>query len=207
MKLRTLNAREQRVLTAILLVSGTALYIYFALIVRPLWTKAMDLGRRVRASREELRALQAATANEAVIRDQYQSLQSSVGSIRSFLPPEKDLPAVIEALSNIARQTNVKIQTIFPQRNAADAQFAPAGTQNKAAAIPEPVVYRQIPIQVDAQSGYHQLGVFLSLVEAEHSPMELRSLRVAADPREPKRHTIRMIIEAYFEAEGAAPHP
>lgn len=205
MKLPKFSPQEQRALAAILLVSGAGLYIYVALLMGPLWHKAVDLGQQVRTAREELQQLQAATANEAAIREQYQSLQKSVGSLRRFLPAEKELPAVIEALSDMARQTNMKIQTIFPQRSLSDQAAAAPG--KKTAAIPEPVVYRQVPIQIDAQAGYHQLGAFLSLVEAESRPMELRSLRIAADPREPKRHTIKMVIDAYFAADGATPQP
>ena len=199
------SPREQRALAAILLVCGTGIYVYVAFLVGPLWRKTMELGQQVQTSHEELLALKTATANESAIREQYQSLQKSVGSLRGFLPPEKELPAVIEALSDMARQTNVKIQTIFPQRSLADQSSAASG--KKTAAIPEPVVYRQVPIQIDAQSGYHQLGVFLSLVEAEPRPMELRSLRVATDPRDPKRHTIKLVINAYFAADGGALPP
>lgn len=206
MKLRKFSPREQKALGAMVAVGSVTVYVYFAFLVGPLWQKAVDLGQRVRTSREELQTLRAATANEGAIREQYQALQTTVGSLRSFLPPEKDLPAVIEVLSNLAQRTNVKIQTIFPQRSLADQQ-AVTTAKNNPAAIPEPVVYRQVPIQIDAQSGFHQLGLFLSMVEAEATPMELRSLRVASDPREPKRHTVKMVIDAYFAADSAIGQP
>lgn len=171
------------------------LWVYVGYIVGPLFREAGTLGNKVRSEREELKMLRAATANEAAIREQHRQLDETVVSLRSMMPPEEELPSVIELLSDLATQTQVKIQTIFPQRPLVET----GGTQDAQAA--EPVVYTEIPIHIDAQAAYHQLGTFLSLVESGAKPMQLSSLRISGNPKDPRWHNVSMVILAYFAVE------
>ena len=179
------------------------LSVYVAMILAPLWREASSTARRVSDAQAQLAALRQATTNDATLREQYRSLQEAVVALRGQLPSEEELPAAIEFLSGLASQTQVKIQTIFPQRpvNALDDRLL-AG-QGKAAA--EVMVYKEIPIQIDAQASYHQLGTFLALVEASDKPMQVATLRISGNPREPRWHNVSLSIVTYFAVrEGAA---
>ena len=170
------------------------LWIYIGYVATPMFKNVVSLGQKARSQREELAALRLATANEAAIREQHQQLDETVMSLRKMMSPEEELPSVIEFLSDLASQTQVKIQTIFPQRPIGDVgekdkTHTPATAQ---------VVYKEIPIQIDAQASYHQLGTFLSLIEAGTKPMQLLTLRISTNPKEPRWHTINMVILAYF---------
>lgn len=171
------------------------LWAYAAYIVGPMFHRVIDLGRKVRSEREQLASLRVAVANESTIRDQHQQLDETVLSLRKLMPPEEDLPSVIEFISELASQTQVKIQTIFPQRPLAD--LGEKG-KDKTQSLTEPVVYKTIPIQIDAQASYHQLGTFLSLIESGTKPMQVSTLRISTNLKEPRWHTINMVIFAYF---------
>ena len=192
-----LSAREQR---ALLLGSGLAVgvvWLYLTCIVRPLMREAAELGQQVRAARDEFKTLEAATANEATLREQHRQVQETVAALREMLPAEEELPAVIEHLSDLASQSQVKIQTIFPQRPAVEKANAAEG-----GASPPPV-YKDVLIQIDALAGYHQLGTFLSLVESGEKPMEVATLKISGDPKESKRHRIKLLVRSYFSTGGS----
>lgn len=187
-----LSSRDQRTLLAGGGLALLVLWVYGAYILGPLMRNASRLGQQIQQARDRLSALEAATANEDALRKQHEQLTQTVTSLRSLLPAEEELPSLIETLSDLASQTQVKIQTIFPQR--------PVGGQEPGAGATAltPVVYKEIPIQIDALAGYHQLGAFLALVESGSKPVRIASLRIAANPREPKRHNVKLLLRSYF---------
>ncbi|MEE8536788.1 MAG: type 4a pilus biogenesis protein PilO [Acidobacteriota bacterium] len=180
-----------------LLVVGI-LWVYTSLIAGPLLREVRGLGQRVRDARQELRVLEAATANEAALREQHRQLQEDVTALRDLLPDEEELPQLIELLSNLASQSQVKIQTIFPQRPSEG-----SATDQDPDADLGPTVYKDVLIQIDAITGFHQLGVFLSLVEARDVPMQVSFLRISSHPREIRRVKVKLLMHAFFAAEGA----
>ena len=190
-----LTSREQRLLLFGGVLAAVVVWTYTTAVVRPLMREVAASGQDVAKARDELKTLEIATANETKLREQHRQLNEMVMSLQRLLPPEKELPAIIELLSDLASQSDIKIQTIFPQR-----PVPPTTEELKeaAAAPPEPLVYKDVVIQIDATAGFHQLGTFLSLVEAQHNPMQLSMLKIASDPKLFKRQRIKLLIRSYF---------
>ena len=195
-----LTVREQRTLAIVVVLGGGILWMYFTFIVGPLMREAGESGRQVRAAREQLKLLRTATANESALRTQHEQLQETVASLRKLLPAEEELPQVIELLSALAGQSQVKIQTIFPQRpltgeaEALQEQATPAA----------PLVYKDVLIQIDALAGFHQLGMFLSLVETGDKPLQVSSLKISSDPKD-RRLQVKLLVQSYFATSGNVP--
>ena len=201
--MKRLPARDQRTIFLIGALGLGILYAYARYIVGPLGREATELGQKIRSARERLQALEAATANEATLREQYSQVEQTVKSLRTLLPAEEELAAVIGLLSDLANQAQVKIQTIFPQRSVETPEALAAAIKPGSSAARPPVVYREIPIQIDALAGYHQLGEFLGLVEGGKNPMRVSSLRISANPKESKRHHIKLVLVAYFATQDS----
>ena len=199
-----LSPREQRMALSVAGLGLVILWVYLAAIVRPLLREIGQLSQQAREARDQIKLLQMSTANEEALRSQYQQVEQTVMALRKLLPSETELPAVIELVSDMASQSQVKIQTIFPQRpvgNEADAKK----DKGPAAAREQPAVYKDVIIQIDALAGFHQLGQFLSLVEQGEKPMQIASLRLIQEPRETKRLQIKLLLQSYFApAEGRA---
>ena len=209
----TLTAREQQTLLIGGLLGVLVLWLYGAYIISPLMRETGKLGQDVVDARQTLQGLERATANETALREQHRQLSQAVTSLRSLLPAEKELAAVIEHLSALAAEADVKIQTITPQRSTDEPGAAPAakggasskpGASTATHAFPEtpmPQVYTDTLIQIDASAGFHQLGTFLSLVESSEQPMGVASLRITTDASGRKRPQIKLIIRSYFATE------
>ena len=99
-----LSSPEQRASLLAGFVGVVILWIYGVYLVGPLLRAAGDLKDKVQAAREQLKTLEAATSNEAALREQHRQLNETVVSLRRMLPPEEEIPAVIEHLSDLASQ-------------------------------------------------------------------------------------------------------
>lgn len=189
-----LSKRDQKTILLVGMLSIFILYVYAQFVLFPLSRQAKEVGGQVRQVREQLRVIEMVLTNEEQVRHQHDELERTVTSLRDLLPPEEELSAVIERLSDLASQTQVKIQTIFPQREAAEDQLTAALKQ----ANGKPPVYKMIPIQIDALTGFHELGAFLSLVETGTSPMEIASLRVSSNTNQIRRHQVKLVLNVFF---------
>ncbi len=196
MKTKFLSDSVRGILLAGLLVI-TGLYIYVEYYFVPTSQKLSSLEVQLRTARDNLKSLEAATANEAVLQAQYKQVEQAVASLRKALPKDSELPAVMEVLSTLASESNVKIQTIFPERQSV--------VVSKVAEIADPAVYREIPIQIDAVAGFHQLATFLNQVEVGDKPMQVLSMRITANPKDSKRHQINLLFKAYFSVTTEPP--
>ena len=199
----SLSSRDRRTILLVGLLGMLTLWAYLTQLLGPMAKEVGSLGHEVRSAREQLKILELATSNEDALRQQHQQVNETVESLRRLLPAEQEIPTVIERLSDMAGQSGVKIQAIFPQRQVEPQ--APGSLGAPAASSSKPVVFTEIPIQIDALAGYHQLGTFLSLVESADKPMQVSSLRMSGNQKEPKRHIVKLVLRAYFAAlQGSA---
>lgn len=180
-----------------LLMATLFLYVLVVLVVGPLRRDAFQVKQALPAARERKRALEFGVINENPLREQYQQMEKQVSALRADLPSEDAVSSIIEALSAMANQADVKIQTIFPVRGEREERGS-VKSKNQESAPALPSVFKETLIQIDALSGYHQLGGFLGAIEASAKPMQLSSLRIVANPNELKRHNVKIVIRAYF---------
>ena len=203
------SKREQRAILLVGLLTVIIGWVYIAYVLGPLKREAANLKQQLQTTRAKMAELESATTNEGALRQQYLQWDEKVKALRDLLPAQEKLPAIIERLSDLASQAQVKIQTIFPQRSAAEEQEElkvgrPPATKPAAPAPVLPTVYEEVLIQIDALAGYHQLGTFLSLIESAKNPMRVWNLRIAQNPKDPKRHYIKLLLKVYFATNSAS---
>ncbi len=168
--------------------------VYYAIVARPLWGAVITLGHDVHTKGLQRRHLEQLIATTPHLRQEYHQLAETVQAARTTLPSEDDVSSVVQQLSNLASETGVKIQTIFPQP-LLDRSPESAGSKSAASA---PLLYTERLIQIEALAGFHQLGDFVSRVESATHPMQVRRLKVTGNPTMPRRHTVKMTVVAYL---------
>jgi Tfp pilus assembly protein PilO len=193
------SKRERRALAVFVAVAILVGWAYLAHGIAPLRRRGVALGQQVSAARRQLALLEGAVANEEGLREEFRLADERVSALRHLLPSPEELPIIIERLSDFAAQTQVRIQTILPQRadESEDDAWPPGEDSEAGGAASDPVVYEEVLIQIDAVAGYHQVGSFIALVEAETRPMRVISLRVTGNEREPRRHHVKMLVRMY----------
>ncbi len=200
--------QDHRLYAGLGLVGVLVLWIYYTYVIAPLMASVSDLERKIHSGDTELQHIQQALAQEPKLKREQEDLSEVMRKLRAVMPAEQELASIIEQLSGMATQAGVKIQTIFPQRSLESFKVV-AGLDDKHSERSK--LFKEIPIQINALAGYHQLGTFLGRVEQGKQPMYLKSLRITTNPKELRRHTIEMVVIAYFatadakQAEGTTP--
>ena len=191
------QAASRWVLVGLAILATLILWVYYAYVVQPMAQGIGRLREELRRARIQASATEQAVARAPQLKREQEELTDEVAQLRNALPTERELASVIQFLSDLASQTSVKIQSVFPQRP------ADGTASNRRAGAPAEPLYQEVPIQIDAVAGFHQFGSFLS--RAEHGPhmLRVRSLRISGNPREPQRHALKLVMVTYLTP-GAA---
>lgn len=110
------------------------------------------------------------------------------------LSKEKELPVLLESISKMARSSNVKILGITPLSELRKASGRSAGAKSD--------IYQEVPIRIMAQSGYHELGQFITKLENDERYMQVTDLRIKTNSSSSKRHLVQFVVYAYTFTSG-----
>ncbi|MDD5634615.1 MAG: type 4a pilus biogenesis protein PilO [Candidatus Omnitrophica bacterium] len=102
------------------------------------------------------------------------------------LPGEKEIPEFLEELSAIARKSNVKILSITPS------DFRPFESEGKGKDF-----LKEMPVAVTAQSGYHELGGFISDLEQAKRFVTIEKVSIKQDNKVSKQHNVEIVLKTY----------
>ena len=182
-------AEKQRLLVGLIIAMTLVVCVGYVYVLRPLARSVSTLNQQVREAAKQVQQLEQLVAQAPDLRQETIRLQADVEGLRRKLPSEDELPLVIERLSELASQTGVKILSIFPQRSVQPAASRATSTAS--------TLYKAVAIEIDALSGFHQFGMFLSRAESGEQPMEVTQLRMGRSDRELRRHTIKLVLLTY----------
>lgn len=186
--------QDRKSLLVAILLAAIFPWGYYAYVLMPVVRTVWRMGQEVQTLRSHMHDVEQAIVQEPQLRQQYRQLSGDVQRVLTMLPIEAELPAVIERVSDLASQTGVKIQFVSPQRPPQD---SPVSSGSQPSSTSRPTLYKEIPIDIDAVAGFHQLGTFVSRIELGEQPMQLRALRISQNPKMPRRHLVKMTIVAY----------
>jgi len=104
-------------------------------------------------------------------------------------PKKGDIPSIVESLSDMARESAVKIASITPLK-ASETRTAQLGG-----------FYLEIPVLISARSGYHELGSFINKIESSGFFMKIADIEIKSNEQMPKRHDCELLILTYAKNE------
>lgn len=122
------------------------LVAFFYLLHRPNGKKIKQLTARRDSLQIEVQKAEAARARLPELQAKIARLEVEWEKAKEMLPKEKELPSLIQQISNSGAKAGASFLL-----------FKPSGPQPK-------VNYQEIPVQIKVACGYHQLAKFLSNV-------------------------------------------
>ena len=177
------------------------LFGFLALIGTVFWVQFFLLGQLKAAARQgsELRKLedQAARARRAAqqlpaLEKELELLAGQSAVPGSSAPPQEQLPDLLERIAQAARAAHVRVVSLRPKQD-----LAQAGTGQGD--------YLEIPLELEANGGYHPAGRFLDSLEQSDCPIRLRELEIAPGNQDLWNHRVRILMQAYLGAASPAP--
>ena len=163
------------------------LIAYVFLFLSPSLGKLFELMPKMRELKIEITSVHNDLQFEENFGKKLQKLEEEMGKYEHKLSREKEIPVLLENLSQIAKKSRVKILSITPitRRGLRDS------AREKAS------VYQEVPIAVTAQSGYHDLGNFINKLENGQRYMQIRDIEIRTKKNNPKRHEVDFVVYAY----------
>lgn len=173
-----MTRREQTLLTlAVVLALLVLFYVYG---YQPKQTAYQELASRLAAKQEQLARMRTSIAQASRLEREYKQLQGFIARMEARLPTGKDIPALLVALEELTRKTEVDLGAVRTgQLQPAGASQQGAGGQ-KSPAQGE-VRYSRMPLEITLYGSYSQIGVFLR--ELQDFPRLIAISRITIAPR------------------------
>ena len=190
MKIFTAELQKNKIqMMALVVIFGTlALVLDLNFILRPQIGGVIDLSGRAARMKADLKNAQSDIANIGLFKKEIASYEGKIGSYEKMLPAEKEIPALLEYLSEIAGVSNVRIVGIVPVT-------APVSKDVK---DHKDRIYQEIPILITAKSGYHELGAFISKLENSDRFMKVIDIDIKANKATPALHDVELMVLTYI---------
>lgn len=183
------KAKKNEVLALTGLICAVILAGYFLLFLNPMFSKLSDLSRKVFKLQSDLSIAELSVDSMPKMKKEISDLKNKAISYSNKLPKEEELPALLESLSMMARDTDVKITKIAPIKDAEAAKDAKITTRSG--------VYEEKSILINAQCGYHQLGAFIAQLENAERFMEISDITIENVKTALKRHNVQLIVKTF----------
>lgn len=136
------------------------------------------------ALKTELSQTEDAVSKITTLRSDLDKYRNKVSDCEKMLPAQQEIPSLLEDLSAMAKSSNVKIVGITPMLPKEDK------TQKDR-------IYQEIPIVINAKSGYHELGRFIHNLENSDRFMKVADIEIKANRTTPKKHDVELLVLTY----------
>ncbi len=176
-----LENRQKNEKTMILVFFFTlVLVVDYYLLMSPvinIFTKSVP---ELQESRTKLESLRDDQKNSDAIHRQWISANEKLAVMEKKFILQTEVPSLLEKLSKLAQDNHLKIINLKPMDTADAGQG-----------------FLKIPIKMSAVAGTHDLGQFLSQLEAGSIFFKVTSVRITANPADEHRHIAELSIETY----------
>src|SRR2546429_5443217 len=169
-----------------LVIIGAASYF---LLLSPLDTKLAQLRAQNASLGDEVVKARALVADLARTRREMAELEVKVAILKDRLPSERELPTLYRSLHDAGTQAGLGV-----------ALFQPREGQVKD-------YYVEIPIAVNAEASYHQLGEFLERLARLPRVVTLREMRLASTNRPGRAVRAELTLATYQYRPVGSPKP
>lgn len=184
MKVKLGKNKKETILLTILVVT-VIISVYFHLMLRPTIQKLGIILPKVSLLEEELENAEFLIAKKDLISKEQAKLQLAMDEYRKMFPSEQEVPKLLKSLSDMAGKSNMKIVSIKP--------FAKEDVQTEAKSN----IYQEIPVEVMAESGYHQLGQFLNKLENGDRFIIVTNINITTNPDNTAIHDVELLLSTY----------
>jgi len=183
-----LKKNPKRMMVVMSSVMAFVFLLYFNFLLKPQVINVSDIRSKLDKAGADLRAARSDIAKISGMKSAVEAYSKKLDKYEKTLPTEEGIPDLLESLSEMAKNANMRIAGIVPI--------------DKKETKSENRVYKEIPIMITAKAGYHGLGRFLSSLENSDRFMKVVDMQIKADPASPKKHVVEILVVTYVLLEG-----
>jgi type IV pilus assembly protein PilO len=140
------------------------------------YSEALETQKKQEAKLAELqkqiRALEATANKLPEFQREVQALEARLETLKRILPPEKEMPDLMRRIQYLAAQSSLNITKFNP------------------AAVAQKEFYQEVPVNLDLQGTYHNLGAFLDRVSRMSRLVNVGNVKIKAQSKQTINNTI-----------------
>jgi type IV pilus assembly protein PilO len=138
---------------------------------------------------KQIRALEATANKLPEFQREVQALEARLETLKRILPPEKEMPDLMRRVQYLAAQSSLNITKFNP------------------AAVAQKDFYQEVPVNLDLQGTYHNLGAFLDRVSRMSRLVNMGNVKIKAQNKPTISSTISATAVATTYVYKDAPPP
>jgi type IV pilus assembly protein PilO len=152
------------------LIGGGFYYFWYA--------DALDQQRQKEAKladlQKQIRALEATANRLPEFQREVQALEARLETLKRILPPEKEMPDLMRRIQYLAAQSSLQIRRFNP------------------AAVVQKDFYQEVPVSMDLEGTYHNMGAFLDRVSRMSRLVNMSDLKIKSQQTQTLNNTIQV---------------
>jgi type IV pilus assembly protein PilO len=121
---------------------------------------------------KQIRALEATANKLPEFQREVQALEARLETLKRILPPEKEMPDLMRRIQYLAAQSSLNITKFNP------------------AAVAQKEFFQEVPVNLDLQGTYHNLGAFLDRVSRMSRLVNVGNVKIKAQAKQTINNTI-----------------
>jgi len=181
------NPQTQWIVLALLLGAG-ALVAYVNLLLMPTIAGLSEINPELADLRVNIEETERWIRMRSNQERRLEELKAEVTNCATISSAEEEVPSLLEELSKMAHNADVKIMGIRPEKIDSD------GRKRKSP-------LEEIPISIKARCGYHRLGHFISKLENAGRVFVIRDIKIAGRSQNPKSHDVNLVVSTFLLSE------
>ena len=127
---------------------------------------------RLAELQKQIRALEATANKLPEFQREVQALEARLETLKRILPPEKEMPDLMRRVQYLAAQSSLQIR-----------KFNPAAPAQKE-------FYQEVPINLDLEGTYHNLGAFLDRISRMSRLVNMGDVKIKSQNQPTINNTI-----------------
>jgi type IV pilus assembly protein PilO len=151
-----------------LLIGGGFYYFWYAAALETQKTQEAKLAEL----QKQIRALEATANKLPEFQREVQALEARLETLKRILPPEKEMPDLMRRVQYLAAQSSLQIR-----------KFNPAPPAQKE-------FYQEVPVNLDLEGTYHNLGAFLDRVSRMSRLVNVGNVKIKAQGKPTITNTV-----------------
>ncbi len=203
------------------LVGGLFWYLSYA----PMQEEADAKTKQLQALRQDVKALEVTASKLDEFQREVAVKEAKLETLKRILPADKEMPELMKKIQYLAAQSNLGIRKFTPGAPVKKSFQPPPPSPAPGAPAPRPVAarpgapvaaaaqdfYQELPINVEVEGNYHNLGLFLDRVSRLSRLVKIGEVKIKTPAKQTASTTISIACLAttymYVEAPPAAASP
>lgn len=184
-------------LNKLLIIAGFILLLIFGsffLVFKPQMRSIRDYRSRGDSVEKKIFKAKAKIVRKPQLLAEIEEIKESLSQYEKKLPREKDIPVLLEELTEIVELAEIEFVSIRPQRTSSIEELAGKGGEG---------AYLRLPIEIQMRCSFHDLERFLFRLEKTKRFVKVVTLEIkGGGSKENLKHAVKLIIEVYMYQEA-----